>query len=129
MNRTSITLCHVFYYSILTKDWKIEIYRRYFIEILDISHPWYDIHPRLSIPGNIVKKSAKSPIYRRSTDKSKINREWSWRVEQSDENFKKSPIFRYFYRFFEKFPDISYQSSLRTTVQFFLFFFIFIKKT
>ena len=40
-------------------DWKFGIYRRYFVEILDIGCPRYDIHPRLSIPGNIVKKLVK----------------------------------------------------------------------
>ena len=52
---------------------------------------------RLLIHGNIVKKSAKSPKYRWSTDKSEKNREWIWRAEQPEVFL---PIFRKISRYF-----------------------------
>ena len=45
----------------------------------------------------IGEKSAKSAIYRRNIGLEPINREWSWRVKQPEEDFKKwpkiSPVF------------------------------------
>nr|CAN71295.1 hypothetical protein VITISV_019355 [Vitis vinifera] len=66
-------------------DWKIGIYRRYFFEISDIGRPFA---PIIDSPGI----SSKNGQYRRSTDKSKINR----RVEltRGATNLKISPIFR-----------------------------------
>lgn len=55
---------------IVDMDWKIGIYRRYFFEISDIGRPFA---PIIDSPGI----SSKNGQYRRSTDKSKINREWS----------------------------------------------------
>ena len=92
--------------------------RRYFEEISDIGRRRNDNRHRLSIDGKIGKIADISEKYRWNTDLSEKNCEWIWRAEQPEENLKKSPkispIFRYFYRFFGKFPDIFYQSSPHT---------------
>ena len=46
----------------------------YFVEILDIGWPRYVIRPRLSILGNIVKKSTKSSIFWQNIGEAPINR-------------------------------------------------------
>ena len=86
-------------------DCKIWFYRRYFTYISDIGN---EIQHRLSIERNIGEKSAKSAIYRRNIGLEPINREWSWRTEQPEEDFKKwpkispvfLPIFREISRYF-----------------------------
>ena len=103
---------------VVFRDWKIGKYRRYFEEISDIGWHRNDNRHRLLIDGKIGKIADISAKYRWSIDLSEKNREWIWCAEQPEENLKKSPkislIFWYFYRFFGKFPDISYQSNPRT---------------
>ena len=59
---------------IISRDWKIGKYRRYFEEISDIGQHRNDNRHRLSIDGKIGKKSAKSSIYRRNIGEAPIYR-------------------------------------------------------
>ena len=95
---------------VLPRDWKIGKYRRYFEEISDIGRHRNDNRHRLSIHRNIAKKWEKSPIYQWNIGEAPINR----RKIASGSDARSNR--RYFYRFFGKFPDISYQSSPRSCV-------------